>query len=772
MLRKALSFFLLLAAVGAAVGAEQPAKRVGVVMSGGGAKGLYHIGVLQALEENGIAIDCVAGTSMGSIIAALYAAGYSPAEMREIVASGAVKKWISGRIDPTYNAYYRQAGQIPAFVVLRFGLEENEKRLQVKLPSNLLSATPVDMALTELFAPATVACGGDFDRLMVPFLCVASDMANRQPAVLRGGDLGESVRSSMAIPLVFNPIKRDSMLLYDGGIFDNFPWKPLDESFAPDVIIGSKCTAGNAPLTENSSLLDQAFSLVMNETDYTLPEGRSVLIDRAVDAGMLDFDQALEIVDSGYEDAMRLMPQIVELTGGATRSAADLEARRAAFREKCPPLVFNDYRIHGLTRPQTAFIRDFVNLDRRYNGKQRVMNFEEVRDGFYSVLSDGDFTMEYPAVTYNPESGRYSLDVNMSTKSDFKLFFGGNISSTAFNQAYIGAAYQVIDRVAQCLSMDLYIGPVYTSGRFGGRTDFYIWNPWFIDYSYNFAVRDFSHGTFGTLSHTDNTLSAKNTESFFSMGLGMPVTRRSMLSLRFNAGHANYRYNSNLPVSYDSDHSRFSFFAMKLEMERNTLDKPLFPEKGSQISLSGIYVAGRDKFRPNNTRHFVSIRTKQWVGGRFSWSKYFDMPACGWFSFGFNLEGVMTNHPDFSTEEATLMSLPAYQPLVHNKMVYMPDFCAKRYAAGSIMPTFNLLTNFFLRTGVYAMLREKRAFHLPDYAAEDQHMHYILDAAFVYHTPIGPVSLSCTKYDLRNWKNMYITFNFGYAIFAPKGIFY
>ena len=89
---------------------DTPTRRgVGVVLSGGGAKGLYHIGVLEALEESGIPIDYIAGTSMGSIIGALYASGYSPAEMRELVLSGKVQQWVSGRIDPTvYLPYYRQ----------------------------------------------------------------------------------------------------------------------------------------------------------------------------------------------------------------------------------------------------------------------------------------------------------------------------------------------------------------------------------------------------------------------------------------------------------------------------------------------------------------------------------------------------------------------------------------------------------------------------------------------------------------------------------------
>ena len=279
MLRKTLSFISVLLLAATAAGAQNPddgtarPRSVGVVMSGGGAKGLYHIGVLEALEENGVPIDYVAGTSMGSIIAAMYAAGYSPAQMREIVASGVVKEWVSGRIDPRYTPYYRQIGHNPSFISVRLNLGSSGKRFRV---TNLISSTPIEMALTELFAPASAAAGGDFDRLMVPFLCVSSDMNAREPVVMRNGDLCEAVRSSMSIPLVFKPMKVDSMLLYDGGIYDNFPWRPLDVGFRPDLIVGSICTAGNTPPGEDINILDQAFMLAMHDTDYDLPKGRSV----------------------------------------------------------------------------------------------------------------------------------------------------------------------------------------------------------------------------------------------------------------------------------------------------------------------------------------------------------------------------------------------------------------------------------------------------------------------------------------------------------------
>ena len=469
MLRRALAFVFwgVLAACPAA------AQRVGVVMSGGGAKGLYHIGVLEALEENGIPVDCTAGTSMGSIIAAMYASGYSPAEMRAIVESGVVREWVSGHIDPNCMPYYRQTGRVPSFFRLRLDFRHTKPGKRFVLPSNLLSSTPVDMALMELFAPATAAAGGRFDDLMVPFLCVASDMNARRGVVLRDGDLAEAVRSSMSIPLVFKPMKVDSMLLYDGGIYDNFPWKPLDAEFAPDLIVGSVCTEGNTAPSENNNLMDQAFVLAMHDTDYDLPADRGVMIRRAVAVGMLDFDDPAAIMNMGYADAMEQMPRLLAAVT-ERRDSAWFAERRAAFRAKCPPLIFDDYAFEGLSRTQRAYVRDFVEADRRARGVQRQMGYDELKENLFGVLAGGDFTMDFPRARYDTVSGRYSFAARLATRPNFKVMVGGNVSSTAYNQAYLGVSYSTIGRVAHSWGGDLYLGPLYTWGAFGGRSDFYM----------------------------------------------------------------------------------------------------------------------------------------------------------------------------------------------------------------------------------------------------------------------------------------------------------
>ena len=161
------------------------AQKVGVVMSGGGAKGLYHIGVMKALEENGIPVDYVSGTSMGSIIAGLYAIGYTPDEMAEVFKSDQIKYWMSGKIKPQYIYYFRQKQPNAAMVSLRLDLRNRNKKMVAQLPTNLIPSDQIDMSFVEFFAAPNAQCGGDFDKLFVPFRCVATDAAAQKEVVLR-----------------------------------------------------------------------------------------------------------------------------------------------------------------------------------------------------------------------------------------------------------------------------------------------------------------------------------------------------------------------------------------------------------------------------------------------------------------------------------------------------------------------------------------------------------------------------------------------------------
>ena len=743
---------------------------VGVVMSGGGAKGLYHVGVLKALEENGVPIDYVAGTSMGSIVAAMYASGYSPDDMIAIVRSGAIREWASGRIDPSrYMPYYRQIATSPSFFNLWLDLKSDNKVFT--LPMNLISSTQIDMALLDLFAPASTAANDDFSQLMVPFLCVAADIVSRQPVTLTQGSLPLAVRASMSIPLVFKPVRKDDKLLYDGGLYDNFPWRPLDEQYHPDLQIGSICTSGNVVPDENDSLLDQALLIAMNNTDYMLPADRSVTLRRAVKVGILNFDEAEATMRAGYEDAQARMPEILARIDRRW-SAGDYAARREAFLRQCPPLIFDDYRIEGLNEKQTAYIRDYIRADLHAPGRQRQMNYERLRDNLFRVLVGGDYTMDIPQVAYDSLTERYSFSARLKARPNFRLMIGGNISSTAFNQAHIGLDYRTFGRTASRVGADLYLGPTHTWGSFGGRLDFYLNDPFFLTYAYNFSVANMRHGSFGRISKIHNAAPAKTSDSFGRFGLGFRLTHRSMIELKMHAGHSTYQYGSEFDPAQD-DWSRYFFVGTCLELARNTFDKFIYPTTGSDLSLSLIYIGGYDQLRALGDKRLEAGEHRGWIGGRFRYSKMFDPPALGRFSFGMHFEAVYTNHPDFLSRGATLLSAPAYEPIPHVKQIYMPDFRASRYVAGGVNPTVELMPNFFLRLGFYTMYRNSNHYDSSFMASwSDRRLHYITEGSLVYHTPIGPVNLSMIKYDFRGWKNTYLLFNFGYPIFAPKATFY
>ena len=752
-----------------------PDARVGLVLAGGGAKGLYHIGVIRALEENGIPIDYISGTSMGAIVAALYASGYSPEQMVSIVASGDVEQWVSGRIDDKYRFYYTERSDAPTMLSIYADMKRdsvsNKNSMSLALPHAFINTAQIDLALTGLFAPASTACGGDFDRLMVPFRCVATDMNGHRAVEFSKGDLPFVVRASMAYPLAFRPVTtEDGTVLVDGGCYNNFPWQVLVEDFAPDFLIGSQCVGDDEYATQDSSVEQQVMALITSPTDYALPPERSVLIKREVDAGILDFAAGMEIIEQGYEDAMAMMPELLARLD-ARRTPAEAAARREAFRARCPELKINDFTIEGLRKRQNYYARTFMHFDERPGSGDEhsgPFDFDEVKESYYSLMATDEFTASaFPSVRYDSVRRNYDLTFYLESKPRWRFLVGGNISSTAFNQAYVGFNYFSVGRTAQYAHGDLYLSPVSAMASVGGRTVILKRRPMYVDYEMDMSHRTTLHGSFGNITPVRNSIEARTNEIFFHTAFGVAMTRKSILEASVNTGFNYYGYQADYdPYDTPHTHDRFRFVAGRVALERSTLDKVIYPTRGTRLSISGIAVHGRDTYENAATR--LSGRRGQelrsWFGGKVQWEHYPGDWRRSWFSMGYNIEAVYTNHPRFGNPESTILSSPRYAPTPHSKMIYMPDYFADRYLAAGLMPTFELMRSFYLRASFYAMLRDRTT-------ARD-YMRYISDLTLVYHTRIGPVSLSLTKYDLDSWNNMYVTFNFGYPIFGRKSLYY
>jgi len=222
-----------------------------LVLSGGGSSGVTHIGVLKALEEYNIPIDYIAGTSMGGLVGGLYAAGYSPKEIEKLFISEQFKDWAQGNLDDKYIYYLREKDETASLITFKIA---TNSIWETSIPTNLISPAPIDYGLMEFLAPASSFSNGDFDSLFIPFRCVASDIISKQPIVLRKGQLAKAVRASMAYPFYLSPVTYEDKLLFDGGLYNNFPSDIMYNDFLPDYIIGSNVSFNFDPPTEDNLL--------------------------------------------------------------------------------------------------------------------------------------------------------------------------------------------------------------------------------------------------------------------------------------------------------------------------------------------------------------------------------------------------------------------------------------------------------------------------------------------------------------------------------------
>ena len=351
------------------------AQKVGLVLSGGGAKGMTHIGIIRALEENNIPIDYIAGTSMGAIIGSLYAMGYSPDDMVELLKSEDFKRWYSGEVEEKYVYHFKKNLPTPEFFNIRFSFKDSLKSLKPQfLPTSVVNPIQMNLVFVDLYARATAACKGDFDKLFVPFRCIASDVYNKKQLVMKEGDLGDAVRASMSFPFMFKPIEIDNVLAYDGGIYNNFPTDVMRDDFHPDVIIGSVVSTNPTKPKEND-LMSQIENMVMQKTDYSIPDSMGILMTFKYDnVNLMDFQRIDELHDIGYIDNPKGTDH--------GRLGAEILKRNRLNAEICELISCHGRFIENPSRKQALlWLADLcVNRDGDYIGYQK--RYESIKERY------------------------------------------------------------------------------------------------------------------------------------------------------------------------------------------------------------------------------------------------------------------------------------------------------------------------------------------------------------------------------------------------------
>ena len=424
---------------------------VGLVLSGGGAKGIAHIGVIQALEDNNIPIDYIAGTSMGAIVGSLYACGYTPAEMMAIINSESFADWSTGTIDKKLTYYFLQDDPLPTMINLNLG-DSDSTLLSSVLPSSLINPLPMNFAFMELYAPYTAQCRGNFDRLFVPFRCVSSDMTNKRRVVSSSGSLSDAVRASMSFPLVFKPIERDGALLYDGGIYDNFPVDVMRDSFAPQIMIGVDVSSTDTS-SDSPNMMSQLETMIIQHSDYSLPADQGIKLRIHLEEfGLLDFPKAAQIYRIGYDHAMAMIDSIK----GRIHARIPAEARslrRNVFKSQTPYLRFDSVHTSGGSEAVNNYVTSLFTRNR-----PDTISLDRARDAYYRAITPGKFRNLEPTALYSDSTGLFTLNLQSTLRKNYQLGIGGFLTTSTNSMLFLSGGYKTLSYNSLDLRLSAWVG--------------------------------------------------------------------------------------------------------------------------------------------------------------------------------------------------------------------------------------------------------------------------------------------------------------------------
>lgn len=286
--------------------AERP--KIGLVLSGGGAKGIAHVGVLKVIDELGIPVDYVGGTSMGSIVGGLYAIGYDAKTLEDLIVKQDWNNLLADEVTRKNMSVEEKEEHAKYFISFPV------QNFKVMLPSGLRAGQNVSLLLSRLALP--VHHIDDFSKFCRPFLCVATDMETGGYVVIKNGYLPDAIRASMAIPTIFTPIEIDNKLLVDGGLINNFPAEEVKEMGA-DILIGVNLgykMHDKDELNSFTSILEQSLFFQSNEKYMASRDICDILIEPDVgDNGATSFSNAAELISQGEKAARDIYPQLKEL---------------------------------------------------------------------------------------------------------------------------------------------------------------------------------------------------------------------------------------------------------------------------------------------------------------------------------------------------------------------------------------------------------------------------------------------------------------------------
>jgi len=759
------------------------AQTVGLVLSGGGAKGYAHVGVIKALEEHGIPIDYVTGTSMGAIVGGLYASGYSPDDMIKIFNSPSFKNYYKGKLPNKYLDFFKY--EQPDVSLLRVDLRKKKQKIALALPTNIIATQPMDLGLIDLFARSSAEAHNNFDSLFVPFRCVAADVYNNREKIFDQGDLGTAIRASMAIPMVFKPVELDSTLYYDGGIYSNFPIETMRKVFNPDIIIGVHVSAfGKDGPPDSEDLLAQITNLIMGEQkSMEINENKGYILSiKFKDVGVMDFQKLDYAVNSGYEYCNNVIDSIKNLIDRRKDSSA-LNEERKIYRENLPELKFDSIYIDGnLKDYEKEYIERSLNLKRiKKHAKKTGIDFNTIESNYYKLISDYQIKQATPLAEYNDSTGEFNLKLNIKKDNRTSLGVGAVVSNGASSMVYLGGSYKLLGRISGLFKANFYYGRFYASAMIGGRIDIPTYQPFSLELSGTLNRYDFFKGSSRVLSMTYQPPYIIDYENNVRFDVATPISRHSIIKIGISSGEQKYSYFqvSSYQASDTADITSFNYFSDRFLFNHNTLNYIMYPTAGQNFVIDFRHVVGTEKNNPGSTTALDDMFTTKhsWLQLNLVADHYSRIVK--YLTIGAYAQLFMSNRPLLRNYSSSVLYAPAFTPIMNSKTLLLTNYRANNFFAIGVKPIVNITERLNLRTEFYfympfqKIIKEELTSNIytPAYSESFTYYYMMASAALVYNTRFGPLGISINYLD-DDKVNWYFMFHLGFMMFNKKGLDY
>ena len=398
MKKLSIIFILLLSSFSLFAQSQYKRPKIGLVLSGGGAKGFAHIGVLKVLEEAGIQIDYIGGTSMGAVIGGLYASGYTATQIDSIFQKTNFDELINDYIPrASKNFYEKRNDELYAFV-LPFN------KFRVGIPEALSKGMYNFNLLTRL--TRNVKDVKDFNQLPIPFLCIATDIESGEQVLLNKGNLAQAMLASSAFPSLFSPVEIDGKLLIDGGVVNNYP---VDEvlKLGADIIIGVDVQDGLKDRTllrdatkilvqiSNLNMIDRMRENVKKTTFYIKPDIKEY--------GVISFDKGREIITKGEEATFAIYEKLKKLV------PENNPYHKPKLQIVSDSIFVSEVKVNELKN----FTKAYVKGKLRFKEGTKITN-EKLQSGINNIKA----TQNFSAINYTLEPNGYGETLDINLKED------------------------------------------------------------------------------------------------------------------------------------------------------------------------------------------------------------------------------------------------------------------------------------------------------------------------------------------------------------------